>query len=101
MIQEQQQSSAVFLGPRVATTRANRTRARRSEKISSPIGLGRAEQWKPPEGDMRARLGGVAAAATIVLWSSSAFADAIVITSGLVTLSWDGGKAGFALVGAG
>ena len=50
---------------------------------------------------MRARLGGVAAAATIVLWSSTAFADAIVITSGLVTLSWDGGKAGFALVGAG
>ena len=39
---------------------------------------------------MRARLAGLAAVAIVTLWSSAAFADAIVITGGHAGANWDG-----------
>src|SRR5438445_6313619 len=50
---------------------------------------------------MRARLAGLAAVAIVTLWSSAAFADAIVITGGHAGANWDGSPTSFDLLGAG
>ena len=50
---------------------------------------------------MRVRWSGLVVVLAVFLWSSNAFADAIVITSGGGALYWDGDLGGFQLTGNG